>query len=191
MKDVKNMVLSLSVLCITACLITSCSSKRKVAKDAISYTLSDISTNGETPNWVFEGTDSKWEKNKDYTYFIGEDDNKDKMLCQKGASANATEKVIEQISQEVNSKYAQSISNDNGNLDKKANYEIQHQIESKLGGIEHVTAYWEQRNYQKALGADKNEKVYYCYKVVKVANKTLKEIGNSVSDATIRANDKK
>lgn len=189
----KNVVLtSLVIGSIIATSNTSCSSKRKVKKEAITYTLSDISTDGETPDWVFDdsliGNGDK--NNQDYKYFVGEDDNINKTLCTKGASANATEKVVEELSQEIKSNYTKIINNDNDNLDSKINATIQHNIESKLGGIERVKSYWEQRNYQQKLGADKDKKVYFCYQVVKIKKSTMKEISDSVTNATLRANNK-
>jgi len=187
----KKMLLSLFIVALCG-IITACSSKNKIKLAKPTYEIIDNSTREENrPNFVFGELDSKWEKDKDYTYFIGEDDNVDKTLCDKGASANATEKVVEQLSQEIKSSYAKVINSDNDNLDRKTSMALQHMIESKLGGVEGVAKYWELRNYKKELGADKNVKMYNCYRVVKVKKSTIQEISDSVSNATVRVNDNK
>ena len=80
--------------------VVGCSKKRNVKKDKISYTLSDMSMN-ETPDWIFDNSELG-KKDKDYKYFVGEYENVNKVLCKKGASADATEKVVAEISQDIN-----------------------------------------------------------------------------------------
>ena len=167
--------------------IAGCSSKRKVKKEKLSYTLSDMSTN-ETPDWVFDDT-LIGKGDKENKYFIGEYDNVNKVLCKKGATADATEKLMAEISQEVDSLFANNTSDLNGKIDTNIKADIKHKIQSKLGGIESVSSYWEQKNYKKSLGADKDEKVYSCYQVVKISKAQMKEIAESVTNATLRKNE--
>ncbi len=166
--------------------IAGCSNKRKVKKEDLSYTLSDMSTY-ETPDWVFDET-QLGQKDKEYKYFVGDYDNVNKVLCQKGARANATEKLVAEISQEINSIYSNKVGDDNGKIDAKTEANIKHQIQSKLGGVENVASYWEQKNYKKSLGADADKKVYSCYQAVKIKKSTMKEIADTITNATIKAN---
>ena len=165
--------------------VVSCSSKRKVQKDKLTYTLADMSTY-ETPDWVFDEM-RIGKGDKDYKYFVGDSDNVNKVLCKKGARVNATEKLASEISQEINSTYASQVGDINGKIDTKTEAKIKHQIQTKLGGVEDVASYWEWKNYQKALGADEDKKVYSCYQVVKIKKSTMKEIADTITNATLKA----
>ena len=165
--------------------VVSCSNKRKVQKDKLTYTLADMSTY-ETPDWVFDDTQIG-KGDKDYKYFIGDSDNVNKVLCKKGASANATEKLVSEISQEIHSTYVSQVGDVNGKIDAKTEANIKHQIQTKLGGVESVASYWEQKNYKKSLGADEDKKVYSCYQVVKIKKSTMKEIADTITNATLKA----
>ena len=184
-----NKLLLLSIPICISLIILGCSSKRSVKKDQLSYTLSDMSAD-ETPDWVFDSSELG-KKDTEYKYFVGEYDNVNKVLCRKGASADATEKVVAEISQEIDSIFANNVSNANGNVNAISNADIKHKIQSKLGGIENVTSYWEQKNYKKELGADIDKKVYSCYQAVKIKRSTIKEISDSITKPTLRLNNNK
>lgn len=182
----KNKAIFLSTTVALSLMFIGCSKKRNVKKDKISYTLSEMSTN-ETPDWIFDSSELG-KKDKDYKYFVGEYENVNKVLCKKGASADATEKVVSEISQDINSQFDNDITNANENINAITNAKIKHQIQSRLGGVENVTSYWEQKHYQKTLGADADKKVYSCYQVVKIKKSAIKEISDSVTESTIRIN---
>lgn len=185
----KKMLLSLVL--VSVCVL-ACSSKNKIKLAEPTYEIIDNSSrNNYRPNYVFGELEKSWQKDKEYVYFIGEDDNIDKGLCDKGASANATEKLVEQVSQEIKSSYAKVVNNDNNNIDRKTSMALQHLIESRVGGIENVAKYWELRNYKTKLGAPENVQMYNCYRVVKISRDSLERISESVSKATIRENDNK
>ena len=188
-KILKNRLLLLLAPVFISLVIIGCSSKRSVKKDQLSYTLSDMSTD-ETPDWIFDSSELG-KKDTEYKYFVGEYDNVNKVLCRKGASADATEKVVAEISQEIDSVFANNVSNANENVNAISNADIKHKIQSKLGGIENVASYWEQKNYKKELGADADKKVYSCYQAVKIKKSTIKEISDSVTNSTVRINNNK
>ena len=175
----KSGIIFLSTCVVLSLTVIGCSKKRNVKKDKISYTLSDMSTN-ETPDWIFDSSELG-KKDKDYKYFVGEYENVNKVLCKKGASADATEKVVSEISQDINSQFDNDVNNTNENINVITNAKIKHQIQSRLGGVENVTSYWEQKHYQKALGADADKKVYSCYQVVKIKKSAIKD-SSSIAD---------
>ena len=174
---------------VVSLVVAGCSSKRDVKKDKLSYTLSDVSTN-KTPDWVFDDSQIG-KKDREYKYFVGDYDNVNKVLCKKGATANAAEKVVSEISQEIDSRFANKIDDDNQKIDAKANVDIKHQIQSKLGGIESVASYWEQKNYKKSLGADEDRKVYSCYQAVRIKKSDMKKIADAITNATLKTSDRK
>jgi len=176
------LVLSVSLSC--------CSSKLNVNLAKPTYDVLDNSSReNKRPAYVFGELESKWEKDKEYEYFIGEDDNTVKTLCMKGAQVDATEKVVKQLSQEMNSNFEKSVKNENDNVQTSTSMNTMDKIYSKIGGIKNVANYWELRQYKKELGAEQNKKLYTCYSVVKISKATLNEVSDSVTSAQIRAND--
>ena len=174
-------IISLSVLSIISGL-ASCSSGPK--RDAYTYTIAD-SSSPDRPEWTEDFT-LVGKKDKDYKYFVGEFENVNKTLCQKGAKANAGEKVAEEVYRINYGDYTNTASNDNNdNVSEAMESYTKQVVNSHLGGVENYTTYWELKNFQTKLGAERDYKSYHCYAVIRVKKDTLDKFAKQVNEKSL------
>ena len=168
----KMLFLVLSIVCIF--LNTSCCFSSSKELD---YTLLDTSSS-KTPKWIFDHSLIK-KDDKIYKYFIGENDDYDKVKCEKGALLDAVEKIVNEISQEV-------IKNNNLKKIKQNDLEkLKDSIRIKINGIERFADYWEQKKYKYKKSLT-NNKIYSCYKIVRIKKQSIGRLKNTISNIQYR-----
>ena len=139
----------------------------------------------ERPAWI-ENVEAISKDDKEYKYFVGDFENINKTLCQKGAEARASEKAVSDIKQKIRSRFVDDVANVNNEVDQQTGAALEKNLNSKLGGIETVASYWEQKNYKVDLGADADSKIYSCYAVVRVKKSTLDNFAKTYNTNTIK-----
>ena len=164
-------------------LIAGCASNAP-ERENFTYTIADASLD-KRPEWL-EDLSVLSNGDNDYKYFIGDFENINKTLCQKGAEARASEKVVSDIKQKINSRFVDDVVNVNGEVDQQTGAALEKNLRSKLGGIETVRSYWELKNFKVKMGADEDEKIYSCYAVVKVKKATLDNLANNFNENNIK-----
>ena len=176
-----KVLISLSVLSVMAGL-TNCSSGPK--RDAYTYTIADSSAK-DRPDWI-EDFSKAGEKDDEYKYFVGEFENINKTLCQKGAKANAGEKIAEEVMRINYGDYTNNAINENDNVNERAEAYTKQVVNSNLGGIENYTAHWELKNFQTKMGADRDYKSYHCYAVVRAKKDLLDRFAQQVNEKSLK-----
>ena len=153
-------------------------------RDAYTYTIADSSAQ-ERPEWTEDFT-LVGKKDKDYKYFVGEFENINKTLCQKGAKANAGEKVAEEVYRINYGDYTNNATSDeNDNVTERVEAYTKQVVNSNLGGVENYTTYWELKNFQTKLGAERDYKTYHCYAVIRVKKDTLDTFAKQVNEKSL------
>ncbi len=130
----------------------------------LNYILLETSSKN-VPNWVFDHDLITKNNDDEYLYVVGESDEQDKTLCEKNASLYAIDIIIENIYKNINN----NLKNENKN-------DIKEKIMLNINGIETVDSYIELKKYKKSLGAKANERLYSCYKVIKIKKSSMKKI---------------
>ena len=172
-----------SLLAMSAFVVSGCASNEP-ERENFTYTIADASLD-KRPEWL-EDLSVLSNGDNDYKYFIGDFENINKTLCQKGAEARASEKVVSDIKQKIRSRFVDDVVNVNGEVDQQTGAALEKNLNSKLGGIETVRSYWELKNYKVDLGADADSKIYSCYAVVRVKKSTLDDFTKTYNTNTIK-----
>lgn len=176
-----KVLVSFSVLAL-ASVLANCSHGPK--RDDYTYTIADSSAQ-ERPEWT-EDFSLIGKKDENYKYFVGEFENLNKTLCQKGAKANAGEKIAEEVYRINYGDYINNATSDNEVINEKVEAYTKQVVNSNLGGVENVTAYWELKNFQTKLGAERDYKSYHCYAVVKVKRDVLDKFAKQVNEKSLK-----
>lgn len=183
-------------------LVSSCASKPKPRVIKKMYKVVDFSKN-IIPAWVDEPIKGDSEQaNKTNRYFINESSHKSKRLCMKSAEVRATAKVASEISQFIKNTYGESTNGGDSADEAVTEYmqeSLAQQTEAFVVGAQVHKTYWEQRAYDKELGATKNYRKYYCFALIKMNKKALaKAVKNataklytSIKDPEVKQNTKK
>ena len=167
-----------------ACLLTSCSSGRRLQKD---YTLIDASSE-DFPEWIETPRSVDGEKErKDHRYFVSESQAKDKRLCLRSADTRASARIAREMIQFIKNTYAEATQNDNDGVDEEVSTYMQEQLAQEtqtfVVGVQTLKHYWEKRRYRTELGAPKEDIRFTCFAAVKIHKDDLKK-------ATAHARDK-
>ena len=172
-----------SLVAVSALFVSACASNAP-EREKFSYTIADASLQ-ERPAWI-EHVDAISKDDKDYKYFVGDFENINKTLCQKGAEARASEKVVSDIKQKIRSRFVDDVVNVNGEVDQQTGAALEKNLNSKLGGIETVRSYWELKNFKVKMGAEEDSQIYSCHAVVKVKKATLDNLANNYNENNIK-----
>ncbi len=193
-----NKIILITILT-TSFVLTSCSSKPTPRKATRTYKVVDFS-NAVKPEWfedVSKGDTSKAQKSN--RYFISESEHKNKRLCLKSAEARATATVASEIAQFIKNTYGESTSADEAEVSDYMTESLAQETQAFVVGAQVHKRYWEQRSYEKELGAKRNYKKYACHTLIKMKKKALaKAIKNStaelykaIKDPEVKENTKK
>lgn len=169
----KKNVIAISALAV----LVSCASATKERTFKKQYEVIDASDKA-IPGWIDEPV--KAEKvakdKKNFRYFVNESSHVNKRLCEKSAEARATAHIAAEIAQFMKNSYAEATQ---GGADEDVTEYMQEQLANEaqgfLVGTAFVAKYWEHRAYKEELGADEDEKKFYCYAVVKMSKKDLEK----------------
>ena len=183
----KSMVLLM--LGLTAC---ATGPKREIVYD---YVISDSSTTKQ-PEW----TDSEYilelnEKNDGFKYYVGENINLasqgSKSLCLNASEAQARKDLATTIESKVKSAYKEvetsSGSHEDTVVSSNADINIALNIDNIIKGAEKVKSYWEERSHKVAMGASKDYKSYTCYSLIRMKDKTYKDVIEAATSTMIDA----
>ena len=172
-----------SLLAMSALVVSGCASNEP-ERENFTYTIADASLD-KRPEWL-EDLSVLSNGDNEYKYFIGDFENINKTLCQKGAEARASEKAVSDIKQKIRSRFVDDVVNVNGEIDQQTGAALEKNLNSKLGGIETVRSYWELKNFKVKMGADADSQLYSCYAVVKVKKATLDNLANNFNENNIK-----
>lgn len=172
-----------SLFTIGVLVISGCASNVP-ERENFTYTIADASLD-KRPEWL-ENLSVLSNGDDEYKYFIGDFENINKTLCQKGAEARASEKVVSDIKQKIRSRFVDDVVNVNGEVDQQTGAALEKNLNSKLGGIETVRSYWELKNFKVKMGAEEDSQVYSCHAVVKVKKATLDNFANNFNENNIK-----
>lgn len=193
-----NKIILITILT-SSFVLTSCSSKPKPRKATRTYKVVDFS-NAVKPEWiedVSKGDTSKAQKSN--RYFISESEHKNKRLCLKSAEARATATVASEIAQFIKNTYGESTSADEAEVSDYMTESLAQETQAFVVGAQVHKRYWEQRSYEKELGAKRNYKKYACHALIKMKKKALvkaiknstAELYNAIKDPEVKENTKK
>ncbi|MDD4519328.1 MAG: hypothetical protein PHI50_00375 [Alphaproteobacteria bacterium] len=152
-------------------LLASCSSFKP------DFVVTDASE-GSVPSWISQKKAYKSETEdtvKDYKYYVNDAENTNRRLCLRSANVRATQKIAEQIAQEIVSNYEEDIDSNNDISTTAIKSHIEQNIKVSLHGVSAQDSYWEKRAYKKELGAKKDYQAYKCNVVVKIKKANLIE----------------
>ena len=155
-------------------LTVSCS---KFKKD---YKVVDASSN-KRPSWV-EKEKYKASAKDEYKYFVSKGENTNQRLCEKTATARATNVVASEIANELVDAYNQSIKNNNSNVSEITSEDLKQTVNMYLAGVENDEKYWEKRKYSTELGAEKDYNQFVCYALIRIKKKTYDNALNASID---------
>ena len=159
-----------------AVLTVSCSGFKK------DYKIVDAS--GKKPSWV-EKEKYKASSKDEYKYFVSKGENVNQRLCEKTATARATNVVASEIATEIVDAYHQSIKNNNVDVSEITAEDLKQTVNMYIAGVENDEKYWEKRKYSTDLWADKDYNQFVCYSLVKMNKMTYNNALNASTDKMI------